>query len=133
MRPPPGSRDTPLVRPHALALQVSGPSTSHQLLFQGAVFPPDKPLWADATHLTVSWADVAKEGFPGWPAGARPWMGPPASEAVGSCLGPSSLLSPACGDSPLAPRNVVIFGPSVTKTVPRVPAKSADKDLRGPQ
>lgn len=47
---------------------------------------------------------------------------PPGRRGVGSCPGPPSLLVAVCGDSPLVPRNAVIFGPDVIKVVPRFPA-----------
>lgn len=46
----------------------------------------------------------------------------PGRGGMGSCPGPPSLLAAVCGDSPLVPRNAVIFGPDVIKVVPRFPA-----------
>lgn len=47
---------------------------------------------------------------------------PPGSWGVGRCLGPPSSLVGVCGDSPLVPRNAVIFGPDIIKVVPTFPA-----------
>lgn len=90
-----------------------------------------KPLRADGPHPPVGGTDAQKEGFPRQacnssartlPARAL-WAAPTSGRGwVGSCLGPPSPLAAVCGDSPLVPRNAVIFGPDVIKVVPRFPA-----------
>lgn len=125
------------------ALQLSSfgspvPSASHQLLLQGR----SVLIWADATSSGCVRDRCRQRSLP--KAGPQPlgpgWAQPglsgqpprPGSCGVGSGLSPPSLLAAIGGDSPLVPRNAVIFGPDVIKVVPRFPANQQLRNTAPP-
>lgn len=109
-----------------LSVRSSGssmPFTSHRPPRQGTVFSPDKATGCVPSQPLARWPDVAKEAFQARPAGAGGGGWPRlagAGRAIpmswqrvwGAALAPRSAVR---GDSPLVPRKVVIFGPSVLR------------------
>lgn len=143
MTPRPDSRENVILQASQFRFFGSSiPSARHQLPFQGTVFSPDKATLGGCHLIPLcnGWM-LQKKPSQHRPAGAWPWTDPAWAHwaaltswqrGVRSCLDPPCPPSAVCGDSPLVPRKVVIFGPSVIKIVPRFPAKQQLRNTGAP-